>query len=50
MLTITCIDKGFRMTVYRAVRKILGLYGIDEIEWILEDNKTIVRKRGGNDG
>lgn len=45
-LAITRIGKYFRTTVPREVRKLLGLRENDEIEWIFENGKIIIKKKG----
>ncbi|MGB9622390.1 MAG: AbrB/MazE/SpoVT family DNA-binding domain-containing protein [Thermoprotei archaeon] len=50
VLATTKIGKYYRTTIPREVRKILELGGSDEIEWVLEDGKIIVRKRGVGSG
>ena len=47
---VTRIGKHYRTTVPREVRKILELDENDEIEWVLENDKIIVRKRHGTRG
>lgn len=50
ILATTRVGKYYRTTVPREVRKILELTENDEIEWILEENKIIIKKRGKNHG
>jgi len=50
VLAVTRIGKYYRTTVPREVRKILELKESDEIEWILENNRIIVRKRDKSHG
>lgn len=45
VLAVTRIGKYYRTTVPREVRKILELKENDEIEWVFEDNKIIVKRR-----
>ena len=45
-LAITCIGKCFRTTVPREVKKLLGLRENDEIEWIFENDKIIIERKG----
>jgi looped-hinge helix DNA binding domain, AbrB family len=47
VLAVTRIGKYYRTTVPREVRKLLGVDENDEVEWIFEDNKVIIRKKGG---
>jgi len=47
VLAVTHIGKYYRTTVPREVRKLLGVDENDEVEWIFEDNKVIIRKKGG---
>ncbi len=47
VLAVTRIGRYYRTTVPREVRKILGLGENDEIEWILEDGKIVIRKASG---
>jgi len=44
VLAKTRIGKYFRTTVPREVRKILEIKENDVVEWVLEDNKIVVRK------
>jgi len=50
VLATTRIGKYYRTTVPREVRKILELNENDEIEWVLENDKIVVRKRSGSRG
>jgi len=50
VLATTRIGRYFRTTVPREVRKILELKENDEIEWVLENRKIVVRKRGESRG
>lgn len=50
VLATTRIGKYFRTTVPREARKILELKENDEIEWILENGKVVIRKKGGKHG
>lgn len=50
VLATTRIGKYFRTTVPRVVRKILELKENDEIEWILENNKVIIKKKDEKHG
>ena len=45
-LAITRLGKYFRTTVPREVRKLLGLRENDEIVWIFENGKIIIKKKG----
>jgi len=45
-LSSTKVGRKFRTTVPREVRKILGLGEGDEVEWVFEDGRVFVRKRG----
>ena len=48
VLAKTRIGKYFRTTVPREVRKILEIKENDIVEWVLEDNRIIVRKTKGD--
>jgi SpoVT / AbrB like domain. len=50
VLAVTRIGRYYRTTVPREVRKILELNENDEIEWVLESDKIVVRKRQGSRG
>ena len=50
MLAVTRIGKYYRTTVPREVRRILELKENDEIEWVLESDKVVVRRRRGSRG
>ena len=48
VLAVTRIGKFYRTTIPREVRKLLELNEGDEIEWIFEDNRVILKKKGEN--
>jgi len=50
VLAVTRIGKYYRTTVPREVRKILELNENDEIKWVLENDKIVVRKGRGSRG
>ena len=50
VLAVTRIGKYYRTTVPREVRKILELNENDEIEWVFENDKIVVRKKHGSRG
>jgi len=50
VLATTRIGRYYRTTVPREVRRILELRENDEIEWVLENDRVIVRKRLGSRG
>jgi len=43
-MPILAVTKHYRTTIPREVRKILELKENDEIEWMLENGKIVVRK------
>jgi bifunctional DNA-binding transcriptional regulator/antitoxin component of YhaV-PrlF toxin-antitoxin module len=45
VLARTRTGRGYRTTIPREVRKLLGIGESDEAEWVFEDGKVIVRKR-----
>ncbi len=45
VLAVTHVGKYYRTTVPREVRKLLDIKENDEIEWVFEDSKVIVRKK-----
>jgi len=47
---VTHIGKYYRTTIPGEVKKILELKENDEIEWVLESDKIIVRKKGKSHG
>jgi len=47
VLARTRVDRQYRTTVPREVRRILEVGRGDEIEWVFEDSKVIIRKGGG---
>ncbi len=49
-LAVTRVGKFYRTTVPREVRKILEPKENDEIEWILDDGKIIIKKKGEKNG
>jgi len=50
VLAVTRIGKYYRTTVPREVRKLLNIKENDEIEWIFEDSKIIIKKKGEKNG
>jgi len=46
VLAITKVGRYYRTTIPREVRKLLNINENDEIEWVFEDNKVIIRKKG----
>ena len=50
VLAVTRLGRYYRTTVPREVRKILELKENDEIEWVLENNRIIIRKRDRKNG
>jgi len=50
VLAITKVDKNFRTTNPKEVRRILEISINDEIEWVFEDGKVVIRKRGDSNG
>jgi AbrB family looped-hinge helix DNA binding protein len=50
VLAVTRVGRYYRTTIPREVRKLLDINENDEIEWVFEDSKVIVRKRGGRIG
>jgi len=48
VLARTRVDRQYRTTVPREVRRILEVGRGDEIEWVLENGKIFVRKGGGS--
>ncbi|RLG75940.1 MAG: hypothetical protein DRO12_04925 [Thermoprotei archaeon] len=50
ILAVTRVGRYYRTTIPREVRKLLELKENDEIEWLFEDGKIIVKKRGGESG
>jgi len=50
VLAITRIGRYYRTTIPREVRKLLGIDEGSEIEWVFEDGRVVIRKRGGERG
>lgn len=50
VLAITKVGKGYRTTVPREVRKLLNVGESDELEWVFENGKVVVRKGGRSGG
>lgn len=50
ILATTKVGKYYRTTIPREVRKLLNINENDEIEWIFEDNKVFIRKKGEKHG
>ena len=46
VLAVTKVGRYYRTTIPREVRKLFNINENDEIEWIFEDNKIIVKKKG----
>jgi len=46
VLATTRVGRYYRTTIPREVRRLLGTNENDEIEWVFEDSKVIVRKVG----
>jgi len=44
------VGRGCRTTIPREDRKLLGIGESDEVEWVFEDGRVIVRKRGDGHG
>jgi AbrB family looped-hinge helix DNA binding protein len=50
VLAVTRVGRYYRTTIPREARKLLGINENDEIEWVFEDNKVVIRKKGGKHG
>lgn len=50
ILAVTKIGRYYRTTIPREVRKLLGLSENDEVEWVFEDGKIVLRKRSVKNG
>jgi len=50
VLARTKVGKYFRTTVPREVRKILEIEENDIVEWILEDNRIVIRTKKSDVG
>jgi len=50
VLAVTRVGKNFRTTIPKEVRRILEISINDEIEWVFDNGKIIVRRRGENSG
>lgn len=50
VLSVTKVGRYYRTTIPREVRKLLGIGENDEIEWVFEDNKIVIRKKGEKRG
>lgn len=50
VLATTRVGRYYRTTIPREVRKLLGIGLNDEIEWVFEDGKIVIRKRSGERG
>jgi len=50
VLAITKVGRYYRTTIPREVKKLLNINENDEIEWVFEDNKVIIRKKGEKHG
>ncbi len=46
VLATTKVGKYYRTPVPREIRKLLDISENDEIEWVFENNKVIIRKKG----
>lgn len=47
VLAITRVGRYYRTTIPREVRKLLDIGEDDEVEWVFEDSKIVVRKASG---
>ena len=47
ILAKTRVGRYYRTTIPREVRKLLGIREGDEIQWMYEDGKVVVRKVSG---
>ena len=47
VLAVTRVGRYYRTTIPREVRKLLGIGVNDEVEWVFEDGKVVIKKRGG---
>jgi len=45
VLSVTRVGRYYRTTIPREVRKLLDINENDEIEWLFESGKIIVKKR-----
>jgi len=50
VLAITKVGRYYRTTIPREVKKLLNINENDEIEWVFEDNKVIIRKKDEKHG
>ena len=50
VLSVTKVGRYYRTTIPREVRRLLDIDENDEIEWVFEDNKIIIRKKGEKRG
>jgi len=50
VLAVTRVGKNFRTTIPKEVRKLLEISVNDEIEWIFDNGKIVVKRRGGDSG
>jgi len=44
VLSVTRVGRYYRTTIPREVRKLLGLSEGDEVEWVFEDGRVVVRR------
>jgi len=50
VLATTRVGRFYRTTIPREARKLLELKEGDEIEWIFENSKIIIKKKGDKHG
>jgi len=50
VLAVTGIGRYYKITVPRGVGKLLGIGENVEVEWVFEDGKVFIGKRGGDHG
>ena len=50
VLATTKVGRYYRTTIPREVRKLLNINENDEIEWVFEDNRVIIKKKGEKHG
>jgi len=46
VLAVTRVGRYYRTTIPREVRRLLGIGENDEVEWVFEDGKVVIKKKG----
>jgi len=50
VLAVTWVERYYRTTIPREVEKLLGVNEKDEIVWVFEKSKVVIRRKVGSIG